>query len=116
MAVEETNRDETTVAETGAPEANVLAPAGTAPIGKDPTPSYRLTTAEIVFHRSTHSGAAETFIWQDYDHLPDFPRLRRFIAFWRETVGENLYAVTVTHVGEHAEPCWRFGPGSAALH
>ena len=116
MAAEETNRNDIAVPETGAPEASAPATAGMAPIGKDPAPSYRLTTAEIVFHRSTRSGAAETFIWQDYDHLPDFPRLRRFIAFWRETVGENLYAVTVTHVGDRAEPCWRFGPGSAALH
>lgn len=86
------------------------------PAGDDASPRYRLTTAEIVYHRHEHSGAAETFVWQDFDHLPDFPRLRRFLDFWRDAVGENLYAVTVTHVGDRAEPCWRFGPGSAALH
>ena len=37
---------------------------------------YRLTTAEILYRMPDHENLLQTFIWQELDRIPDFPRLR----------------------------------------
>jgi uncharacterized protein Usg len=44
-------------------------------------PDWRLTTAEILYHMPDHPGVLQTFIWQQLDQAPAFPKLSRFLAF-----------------------------------
>ena len=45
---------------------------------------YRLATAEILYRMPDHPSLLQTFIWQHYDLAPDYPQLRKFLAFWAE--------------------------------
>lgn len=56
----------------------------------------RLTTAEILYALPDHPLLLQTYIWQDYDHVPQFPVLQRFIAFWRRDLEGQLRRVTVS--------------------
>lgn len=56
---------------------------------------YRLTTAEILYHRPDHPGLLQHFIWQEYDLAPKFPALKRFLAFWTANLDGRLHSVTV---------------------
>lgn len=58
---------------------------------------YGLTTAEILYRRPDHRWLLQSYVWQNYDLFPDFPVLRRFLAFWQDTLEGPLYAVTVAH-------------------
>ncbi len=76
---------------------------------------YRLMTAEIVYSTSDDPEDQEVLVWADFDHMPDFPRLKQFLEQWQEAGGE-LHSVTVTHIGAREEPAFRFSAGSSLLH
>ena len=58
---------------------------------------FRLTTAEIIYHLPDHPALLQTFIWQDYDLPPNFPRLLHFLEFWSQTLDGQLNSVTIVH-------------------
>ena len=58
---------------------------------------YGLTTAEILYRRPDHKWLLQSYLWQDYDLFPEFPELKRFLAFWQEKLEGPLYSVTVAH-------------------
>jgi uncharacterized protein Usg len=41
----------------------------------------------------------QTFVWQDYDLAPRFPKLIRFLDFWTRNLDGPLASVRVTHRG-----------------
>jgi uncharacterized protein Usg len=58
---------------------------------------YGLTTARILYRRPDHRWLLQSYLWQDYDMFPDFPELRRFLAFWQEKLEGPLHSVQVAH-------------------
>jgi uncharacterized protein Usg len=61
--------------------------------------SYRLTTAEILYHMPDHPDLLQTFIWQELDVAPRFPVLCRFLDFWSHKLDGKLHSVRVASVG-----------------
>ena len=57
--------------------------------------SYRLTTAEILYHLPDHPGLLQSYIWQDLDLAPRYPQLKRFLAFWEREIEGRLHSVRV---------------------
>jgi uncharacterized protein Usg len=58
---------------------------------------YGLTTAQILYRRPDHPSVLQTFIWQEYDLCPKFPRLFGFLAFWQKSLDGPLHSVMVAH-------------------
>jgi uncharacterized protein Usg len=58
---------------------------------------YGLTTAHILYRRPDHRWLLQSYIWQNYDLFPEFPELRRFLAFWQEKLEGPLHSVRVAH-------------------
>lgn len=56
---------------------------------------YRLTTAEILYHMPDHPSLLQSYIWQEYDHAPQFPELYKFLGFWVKEIEGRLHSVTV---------------------
>lgn len=56
-----------------------------------------ITTAEILYRLPDHPALLQTFIWQDYDVHPKFPRLIRFLDYWTENLDGMLLKVRVAH-------------------
>ena len=65
---------------------------------------YRLTTAEIVYRLPDHPEILQTYIWQAMDIAPDYPELRKFLAFWHRELEGELHSVRVA-----ADPLARTG-------
>lgn len=60
---------------------------------------YRLTTAEILYHRPDHPALLQSFVWQEYDLAPRFPVLNKFLQFWQRELDGKLHSVRVAAVG-----------------
>lgn len=60
---------------------------------------YSLTTAEILYRLPDHPALLQTYIWQDYDMSPRFPKLLGFLDFWSRNLDGKLFKVTVAHCG-----------------
>jgi len=58
---------------------------------------FSLTTAEILYRLPDHPSLLQSYIWQDYDEHPRFPRLRTFLDFWSRNLDGKLYRVRVAH-------------------
>ena len=58
---------------------------------------FGLTTANILYRMPDHPGILQNYIWQQHDIHPDFPALRKFLAFWTRELEGALYSVTVAH-------------------
>jgi uncharacterized protein Usg len=74
------------------------------PMAAIPDPDFRaqligfsLTTAEILYRMPDHPSLLQSFIWQEYDVHPRFPRLKHFLDFWSRNLDGKLYRVTVAH-------------------
>jgi uncharacterized protein Usg len=60
---------------------------------------YRLTTAEILYHRPDHPAVLQTYLWQEYDLMPKFPVLNKFLKFWEHNLDGKLHSVRVATTG-----------------
>ncbi len=58
---------------------------------------YSLTTAEILYRMPDHPALLQSFVWQDYDLHPRFPKLTQFLDFWSKNLDGELYRVRVAH-------------------
>jgi uncharacterized protein Usg len=60
---------------------------------------YSLTTAEILYQMPDYPALIQSYVWQDYDIHPRFPKLKSFLDFWTATLDGKLYKVRVAHSG-----------------
>ena len=60
--------------------------------------SYRLTTAEILYHFPDYPKLLQSYVWQDYDVAPRFPVLNKFLKFWEKEIEGTLHSVYVADV------------------
>lgn len=56
---------------------------------------YCLTTAEILYHLPDHPALLQSYIWQDYDLAPRFPKLLTFVEFWNSNLDGKVARVRV---------------------
>ena len=58
---------------------------------------FSLTTAEILYRLPDHPSLLQTYLWQDYDLHPLFPKLKAFLAFWTRHLEGPLHSVRIAH-------------------
>ena len=59
----------------------------------------RLTTAEILYYLPDHPSLLQSFLWQTQDQAPRYPRLLRFLDFWRCEIEAVIHTVRIAHRG-----------------
>jgi uncharacterized protein Usg len=67
---------------------------------------YRLTTAEILYHLPDHPAVLQSYIWQDLDLAPRFPKLHEFLDFWSRSLDGKLHSVRVGSATLITPPRW----------
>jgi uncharacterized protein Usg len=59
----------------------------------------RLTTAEVIYYLPDHPALLQRFLWQTLDLPPEFPRVCKFLDFWRREIDAVIHSVTCSAVG-----------------
>jgi len=59
----------------------------------------RLTTAEVLYYMPDHPLLLQSFMWQTLDEAPEFPRVHRFLEFWRREIRAVIHSVQVSASG-----------------
>ena len=77
---------------------------------------YGLTTAEIHYHMPDHPSLLQLYVRQGYDLAPDFPELRGFLGYWKETLEGALHSVRVAHHRLIRPSEWKAVDGIIAIH
>jgi uncharacterized protein Usg len=58
---------------------------------------YSLTTAEILYHLPDYPALLQSFLWQEYDIAPKFPKLLAFLNFWDKHLEGKVSRVRVAN-------------------
>ncbi|MEM9583169.1 MAG: usg protein [Pseudomonadota bacterium] len=77
---------------------------------------YGLTTAEMYYRMPDYKNVLNTFVWQEYDLAPDYPKLFEFIEFWQGSLDGPLHSVSFVHRKMIAPGEWRNVTGEFHLH
>ena len=64
---------------------------------------WRLTTAEVLYYMPDHPTLIQSFVWQTLDLAPRYPRVRRFLDFWRAEIEAVIHSVKLAS-GEELAP------------
>lgn len=78
--------------------------------------SYRLTTAEILYHLPDYPSLLQTFLWQEYDLAPKFPGLTKFLDFWEANLDGKLHSVKMAAQELVTENEMRYAAAQLHLH
>jgi uncharacterized protein Usg len=59
----------------------------------------RLTTAQVLYYLPDHPALLQEFLWQTLDLAPAYPRMHRFLMFWRREIDAVIHSVTLSSAG-----------------
>lgn len=54
---------------------------------------FRLTTAEVLYYMPDHPALIQSFVWQTLDLAPSYPRIHRFLNFWKAEIEAVIHSV-----------------------
>ena len=77
---------------------------------------YSLTTAEILYRLPDHRELLQSYVWQDYDLAPRFPKLKDFLGFWDANLEGPLYRVRMAHRALVSPAEFSFLDGELQIH
>jgi uncharacterized protein Usg len=75
---------------------------------------WRLATAEVLYYMPDHPALLQTFVWQTLDLAPEYPRIHRFLNFWRREIDAVIHSVRLA-TGETLAP-GKLNTASVILH
>ena len=64
---------------------------------------WRLATAEVLYYLPDHPSLLQSFVWQTLDLAPEYPRIHRFLNFWRREIEAVIHSVRLAS-GETLAP------------
>jgi uncharacterized protein Usg len=59
----------------------------------------RMTTAEVLYYMPDHPALLQRFLWQTLDLPPEFPRICKFLDYWRREIDAVIHSVTCSAAG-----------------
>ncbi|MBY0565583.1 MAG: usg protein [Hyphomonadaceae bacterium] len=64
---------------------------------------WRLATAEVLYYLPDHPSLLQSFLWQTLDLAPNYPRIHKFLDFWRREIDAVIHSVRLA-TGETLAP------------
>ena len=64
---------------------------------------WRLATAEVLYYMPDHPALLQSFVWQTLDLAPQYPRVHKFLEFWRAEIQAVIHSVRLA-TGEELAP------------
>lgn len=64
---------------------------------------WRMATAEVLYYMPDHPALLQTFVWQTLDLAPQYPRIHKFLEFWRAEIQAVIHSVRLAS-GEELAP------------
>jgi uncharacterized protein Usg len=60
------------------------------------TEDKRLVTCQVFYYMPMRKGLIQEFVFQDYDFIPKYPRMTRFLDFWRREIDAIIQEVILS--------------------
>ena len=71
---------------------------------------HRLVTVNVLFYLPDYSNTlVNEFTWQTLDIYPRYPRVNKFLDYWRREIDAIIKEVTISNTPYHHPSNWRNG-------
>lgn len=70
---------------------------------------YTLVSVNVLYFLPDYDGLVNEFFWQTLDLTPQYPRVKRFLRFWRTEIDAKIKEVVVSEVPQIPNQKWRHG-------
>lgn len=77
---------------------------------------YKLTTAEILYCYPDYPDLLQSYLWQDMDLAPEFPKLTRFLDYWERNLDGKLHTVMIADASVVGRKEIRYAGHELRLH
>lgn len=64
---------------------------------------WRLATAEVLYYMPDHPALLQSFVWQTLDLAPQYPRIHKFLDYWKREIDAVIHSVRLA-TGEILAP------------
>jgi uncharacterized protein Usg len=75
-----------------------------------------LTTAEVLYHLPDHPSLLQSFVWQTLDLAPGYPRIARFLDYWRREIDAAIHSIRVGQADRIRAAEWTSADAFFRLH
>ena len=58
-----------------------------------PILSAVIAVAAVIYFLPDYNSILQEFVFQQYDILPEYPKLKKFIRFWRKNIEAEIHRV-----------------------
>jgi uncharacterized protein Usg len=55
-----------------------------------------LTTIKVIYFLPDYDHILQEFVFQQYDIVPEYPRLNKFISFWKDNIEARIHRIDYT--------------------
>lgn len=76
----------------------------------------RLTTAEVLYYLPDHPSLLQSFVWQTMDLAPRYPRIARFLDYWRREIDAAIHSIRVGQADRVRAAEWKSADAFFRLH
>lgn len=59
--------------------------------------SPTLVTVNILYYRPMFVHLVQQFVWQTDDTIPEYPRVKKFLHFWKDEIDAIIKEVTIAN-------------------
>ena len=63
----------------------------------------KLTTVQILYYRPDYRSLLQEFVWQTPDVPPRFPRVCRFLDYWKQNIDAVIAEIILAYAGRRGE-------------
>ena len=70
---------------------------------------YRLVSVNVLYFLPDQNNLVNEFFWQTLDLVPRYPRVHRFLRFWRDEIDAKIKQVTLAEVTAIPHAGWKNG-------
>jgi uncharacterized protein Usg len=68
-----------------------------------------LVSVEVIYFLPTFSNLVNSFYWQTLDVRPKYPRINKFLDFWRKEINAVIKEITICDMPTPEVKRWRNG-------
>ena len=70
---------------------------------------YSLVTVNVLYYMPDHQHILNEFLWQTLDLRPKYPRIHKFLDYWRREIDAVIKEVTICDIPDPDVKKWRHG-------
>ena len=61
----------------------------------------QIATLQILYYMPDYRNLLQEFVWQTNDHVPNFPRIHKFLWYWKDNIEATIHSIEVSHIDLH---------------